>query len=102
MSLRLRFVVYLILAFFRSRVGLLDSSSIWLRALPDDVDIRRLADDRYLAYMNLGRNDLLVRLGLARTAAAGGTRTYSIVDPGAQARSNWSRSASTTFLRTAS
>jgi acyl-CoA thioesterase FadM len=70
MSLRLRFVVYLVCALFRSRIDVLESSSIWLRVLPNDVDIRRLADDRYLAYMDLGRNDLLIRLGLARKLAA--------------------------------
>lgn len=69
MSLRLRFVVYLWLALFRSRIGILESSSIWLRVLPNDVDVRRLANDRYLAFMDLGRNDLLIRLGLARKLA---------------------------------
>jgi acyl-CoA thioesterase FadM len=70
MSLRLRFVVYPLFALFRSRIGVLESSSIWLRVLPNDVDIRRLADDRYLAYMDLGRIDLLIRLGVARRLAA--------------------------------
>jgi acyl-CoA thioesterase FadM len=69
MSLRLRFVVYLLRALFRSRIGVLESSSIWLRVLPNDIDVRRLANDRYLAYMDLGRNDLLIRLGVARKLA---------------------------------
>jgi len=70
MILRLRFLLYLLLALFRPRIGVLESSSIRLRVLPNDVDVRRLANDRYLAYMGLGRVDLLVRLGIARQLAA--------------------------------
>lgn len=64
MRLRLRFLLTLILAMLRPRSGVLDSSSLRLRVLPNDVDLLHVTNDRYLAYMDLGRNDLSVRIGL--------------------------------------
>ena len=37
---------------------------MWLRVLPNDVDVLHVSNDRYLAYMDLGRNDLSVRIGV--------------------------------------
>ena len=48
----------------RPRIAVTESSSLWLRVLPNDVDLVHVTNDRYLAYMDLGRNDLVVRLGL--------------------------------------
>lgn len=64
MRLRLRFLLTLLLAMLRPRIAVLDASSLWLRVLPNDVDLLHVTNDRYLAYMDLGRNDLSVRIGL--------------------------------------
>ncbi|MDB5860545.1 MAG: thioesterase [Ramlibacter sp.] len=77
MRLRLRFLLTLLQAFMRSRLGVLNPSSIWLRVLPNDVDLLHVTNDRYLAYMDLGRNDLSVRIGLF--AAVRKLRAYPVV-----------------------
>lgn len=64
MRLRLRFLLTLLLAMFRPRIGVTEASSLRLRVLPNDVDVLHVTNDRYLAYMDLGRNDLSVRIGL--------------------------------------
>ena len=64
MRLRLRLLLTLILAMLRPRIGVSQPSSIRLRVLPNDVDVLHDTNDRYLAYMDLGRNDLAVRIGL--------------------------------------
>lgn len=64
MRLRLRFLLTLLLALFRPRLGVTESSSLYLRVLPNDIDLLHVTNDRYLAYMDLGRNDLSVRLGV--------------------------------------
>ncbi len=82
MRLRLRFLVTLLLAMLRPRIAVLDSSSLWLRVLPNDVDLLHVTNDRYLAYMDLGRNDFSVRIGLLAAARSRGAypviRTLSI------------------------
>jgi acyl-CoA thioesterase FadM len=64
MRLRLRFLLTLLLAMLRPRISVLEGSSLRLRVLPNDVDILHVTNDRYLAYMDLGRNDLVIRMGL--------------------------------------
>jgi acyl-CoA thioesterase FadM len=64
MRLRLRFLLTLILAMIRPRIAATEASSLWLRVLPNDVDMLHVTNDRYLAYMDLGRNDLSVRIGV--------------------------------------
>jgi acyl-CoA thioesterase FadM len=64
MRLRLRLLLTLLLAMLRPRMALSETSSLWVRVLPNDVDILHVTNDRYLAYMDLGRNDLAVRIGL--------------------------------------
>lgn len=82
MRLRLRFLLTLLLALLRPRLAPSESSSLWLRVLPNDVDILHVTNDRYLAYMDLGRNDLSVRLGVLsavrRMGAYPVVRTLSI------------------------
>lgn len=77
MRLRLRFLLTLLLAVFRPRIGVLETSSLWLTVLPNDVDLLHVTNDRYLAYMDLGRNDLSVRIGLL--AAIRKTHAYPVV-----------------------
>lgn len=64
MRLRLRFLLTLLQALFRPCLSVLLPSSVWLRVLPNDVDLLHVTNDRYLAFMDLGRNDLAVRIGL--------------------------------------
>ena len=82
MRLRQRFLVTLLLAMLRPRIAVLDSSSLWLRVLPNDVDLLHVTNDRYLAYMDLGRNDFSVRIGLLAAVRSRGAypviRTLSI------------------------
>jgi len=64
MRLRLRLLLFLLWALIRPRLTPAGVSVISLRVLPNDVDILHVTNDRYLAYMDLGRNDIAVRLGL--------------------------------------
>lgn len=45
-------------------MGVLDESVLNLRVLPNDVDITKITDDRYIALMDLGRMDIIFRTGL--------------------------------------
>lgn len=47
-------------------MGLLDESVLNLRVLPNDVDITKITNDRYIALMDLGRMDGVFRTGLFR------------------------------------
>jgi acyl-CoA thioesterase FadM len=77
MRLRLRLLLTLLLAMLRPRMALSDASSLWLRVLPNDVDVLHVTNDRYLAFMDLGRNDLAVRIGLL--AAVRSMGAYPVV-----------------------
>lgn len=46
---------------------LLDESVLNLRVLPNDIDIRKITNDRFLAIMDLGRMDIGFRLGLLKS-----------------------------------
>ena len=48
-------------------MGLLDESVLNLRVLPNDVDITKISNDRYLALMDLGRMDIAFRTGLLKS-----------------------------------
>ena len=45
-------------------MNLLEESVLNLRVLPNDVDITKISNDRYVALMDLGRMDVGLRLGL--------------------------------------
>ena len=47
-------------------MGLLDESVLNLRVFPNDVDITKISNDRYIAIMDLGRMDLGFRIGLRK------------------------------------
>lgn len=64
MRLRLRLLWILFRSLVRPRLGPTEMSAIRLVVLPNDIDVLHVTNDRYLAYMNLGRNDFAVRLGL--------------------------------------
>lgn len=42
-------------------IGFLDESEITLTALPNDIDILKISDDRYFALMDPGRMDIVFR-----------------------------------------
>jgi acyl-CoA thioesterase FadM len=66
MNLWLRLIWLLLAAPFRRRLALPDGvSSLTLRVLPNDLDLSlHMNNGRYLAVMDLGRLDLLIRSGL--------------------------------------
>lgn len=67
MNLWFRVLRVIVLALWRKRLGLLDESRLSFRVWPTDLDINvHMNNARYLALMDLGRLDLIVRTGMAR------------------------------------
>jgi acyl-CoA thioesterase FadM len=67
LSQLLRTVLVFLRAMRAPRIGLLDESAVWFRVLPGDLDVNvHLNNGRYLALMDLGRFELLMRSGLFR------------------------------------
>lgn len=66
MRLRLRLIWMLLSTLWRRRLEWPEESVLRLRVLPNDVDVKAVTNDRYLAYMDLGRIDLTARVGLLR------------------------------------
>ena len=48
-------------------MGVLDESVLTLRVLPNDIDITKITNDRFIALMDLGRMDIAFRVGLLKT-----------------------------------
>jgi len=64
----LRLLRVIIATFFRPRLGFLDESVLWFVVSPGDLDVNvHMNNARYLAVMDLGRADLLLRTGLWTT-----------------------------------
>jgi acyl-CoA thioesterase FadM len=60
----LRFLFVIFTSPFKSRIGILDESVLSLRVWPNDIDLNfHMNNGRYLSLMDLGRMDLLGRLG---------------------------------------
>lgn len=69
MNLLLRILLLALRLPFRSRIGLLDASTLRLRTLPNDLDLNlHMNNGRFLSIMDLGRMDLLGRIGIVRVA----------------------------------
>ncbi len=66
MRLRLRLLYLLLSSCWKKRLGILDESVITLTVLPNDVDIMKMTNDRYVSLMDLGRMDLIYRSGLLK------------------------------------
>ena len=67
MNLILRLLRVFIAAFFRSKLTFKDESVVSFRVWFHDLDINsHMTNSRYLAVMDLGRTDLLIRTGLGR------------------------------------
>jgi chromatin segregation and condensation protein Rec8/ScpA/Scc1 (kleisin family) len=54
-------------SFWKKPIGILDEFILTLRVLPNDIDITKISNDRYLALMDLGRMDIAIRLGLMKS-----------------------------------
>ncbi|WP_428607855.1 thioesterase family protein [Sedimenticola sp.] len=69
MNLIFRLIVQLITSRFRPQQSLMAVASLRMRVLPTDLDINlHLTNSRYLALMDLGRIELMLRTGLMRKA----------------------------------
>ncbi len=67
MKLYLRLIRTLLVALMRPRLGLLEESVVRFRVWPNDLDINlHMNNGRYLTIMDLGRVDLIARVGLLR------------------------------------
>jgi acyl-CoA thioesterase FadM len=64
MRLRLRLLWVLLRSLWCAPLRVLDESVVPFTVLPNDVDVSKLTDDRYLAIADLGRLDLALRNGL--------------------------------------
>lgn len=64
MRLRLRLLWLVFKGLFSKQLGISDTSTINLRVLPNDVDIRKVSGDRYFALSDLGWVSLLIRWGV--------------------------------------
>ena len=67
MRLRLRLLLLLISSIWRKPIKLLDESVLNLRVLPNDIDVSKISNDRFLALMDLGRMDIAFRSGLLKS-----------------------------------
>jgi len=65
--LRFRLLLLLISSFWRKPIKLLDESVLNLRVLPNDIDVSKISNDRFLALMDLGRMDIAFRSGLLKS-----------------------------------
>ena len=60
-------------AFLRSKLNLTETGRITLRVLPTDLDFNlHMNNGRFLSVMDLGRIDLLVRMGVVKVLRANG------------------------------
>jgi acyl-CoA thioesterase FadM len=66
MRLRLRLLFVLIASLWHSKMRFLDESVLSFRVLPNDIDIRQMTNDRFIALMDLGRMDVAFRVGLLK------------------------------------
>lgn len=68
MNLWLRLLRIIIGALLGRRLGMFDTSRLAFRVWPHDLDLNiHMNNARYLALMDLGRADLIIRTGLHRT-----------------------------------
>ena len=70
MRLRFRLLMVFIASFFKRRLSLDDENILSMRVLPNDVDVSLVSADRYLALMDLGRINIVLRAGMFRTLLA--------------------------------
>lgn len=67
MSILLRTLMMILAAFFRQRLDIFGVSRLAFRVMPDDLDFNiHMNNARYLAIMDIGRSDLILRTGMWR------------------------------------
>ena len=66
MRLRLRLLYLIISSLWRKRMSFSDESVLNFRVLPNDIDITKITNDRFIALMDLGRMDIAFRVGLMK------------------------------------
>ncbi|MCW8956771.1 MAG: thioesterase family protein [Gammaproteobacteria bacterium] len=67
MRLRLRLLLLTLFSFWKKPLNVLDESVLNLRVLPNDIDITKITNDRFIALMDLGRMDIAFRVGLLKS-----------------------------------
>ena len=67
MRLRLRLLFLVLSSLWKKPMHVLDVSVLNLRVLPNDIDITKITNDRFVALMDLGRMDVVFRTGLLRS-----------------------------------
>jgi len=70
-NLRFRFLLIFLSSFFRKRQQVTDNFSLNFRALPTDVDVIRMFNNRFFSFMDLGRWDYILRTGVFKPALKG-------------------------------
>lgn len=69
MYLNFRFPKIFVASLLKPRIGLFDKSELNFLVMPTDLDFNlHVNNARYLSFMDLGRTDLLLRVGMARVA----------------------------------
>src|ERR1039457_1069549 len=66
MRLRLRLILLLLSSFWKKPISILDESVLNLIVLPNDIDVSKISNDRYIALMDLGRMDIVFCSGLLK------------------------------------
>jgi len=75
MNLYVRLIKVLLSSLWRPTLGLLEESLVEFRVWPGDLDVNlHMTNGRYLALMDLGRVDLLLRMGALRLVVRRGWR----------------------------
>ena len=67
MRLRLRLLFLVLSSLWKKPMRVLDESVLNLRVYPNDVDITKITNDRFIALMDLGRMDIVFRTGLLKS-----------------------------------
>lgn len=66
MRLRLRLLYLILSSLWRSKMSFSDESVLSFTAFPHDIDITKVTNDRFIAFMDLGRMDIAFRVGLLK------------------------------------
>lgn len=67
MKLRLRLLLLVLASLWRRPLSLLDESVVTFFVLPNDIDVTKISNDRFIALMDLGRMELAFRVGLLKS-----------------------------------
>lgn len=67
MRLRIRLLLLVLASLWRKPMGILEESVLNLRVLPNDIDVTGITNDRFLSLMDLGRMDIVFRIGLLKS-----------------------------------